>query len=74
MIRSTRNVLRLLRDANPTKASRVTDAAIRVAIRSERIAPPQVLAGRYLWTPEDIRSLVAALGLRCPEDLSEARA
>ena len=61
---TTRDVIRALRRANPE--AHVTDDRVRSAIRRERCSAPQVVAGRYLWSADDMRSLAAALGLRAP--------
>ena len=61
---STRQVLELLREANP--GHDVTENGIRNAVRRGRVKDPAQFAGRLIWRSHDIEELAAALGLTKP--------
>ena len=61
---STREVIRALQDANP--GTRVSEDAIRVAIRRDKIKQLRTFAGRLVWSQADVAALAAAIGLACP--------
>jgi len=63
-MQTTKQVLSALRRANPER--RVTEDLIRSAIRREVVAAPQLVAGRFLWTPDDVARLADALALWRP--------
>lgn len=66
---STREVIRALSEANP--GSRVTEDAVRVAIRRGKINSPSTFAGRLIWSRSDVKALAAALGLAVPKVAAE---
>jgi hypothetical protein len=61
---STQELLAALRQANPERL--VTEDLIRRTIRQGLVAPPDQVAGRYIWKSDDIRLLSEALELREP--------
>jgi hypothetical protein len=61
---STREILNLLRDANPGVA--ITEDRVRHAIRRGEVPTPPSFAGRLLWSYADLALLAAALGLSAP--------
>ena len=61
---STRQVLALLREANPGR--NLTEDGIRNAIRRGRIREPDRFAGRLIWSRHDIEELAAVLRLKTP--------
>jgi len=63
---STRDVLNLLRDANP--GVEITEDRVRHVIRRGEIDAPSSFAGRLVWAKEDVEALAAALRLACPAD------
>lgn len=69
---STRRVLDLLRAANPER--RVSEDQIRSALRRERLAAPASFAGRFIWSPDDVKRLAMALAVRMPEVWADEKA
>ena len=67
-MRSTRELILLLRAANP--AADVTEDHIRSAIRRELVEPPSTFAGRYAWSWDEAKAVAEALGL-LTDDLRE---
>jgi len=59
---STFEMLTYLKKSNPDKI--VTENWIRGAIRRREIPLPAKLAGRFVWTAQEISRLVNCLGLR----------
>ena len=68
---STHEALDLLRGANP--GARITEDQIRHALRRGDLLRPRVVAGRYIWAPQDLERLAAALGLRPPTSARNPR-
>lgn len=63
-MKSTAEILRLLRAANPGR--HVTEDLVRACLRRGDVAPPCLFAGRYAWAPSDVQALAAALRLHFP--------
>jgi len=61
---STKEVLALLRRANPTHE--ITEDLLRRAIRRGQIGQPELFAGRLAWKRYEIEQLATALGLIIP--------
>jgi hypothetical protein len=59
---STREIIKALAEANPNQ--RIDEERIRRAIRRGAISPPSTVAGRFVWTQADLKSLANALGLQ----------
>ena len=62
---STREVLGLLTEANPTE--RVDEERIRRAIRTGTVMAPSTVAGRYVWSKQDLVLLAQATRLQVPD-------
>ena len=62
---STKVVIELLRRAN--RGIRVTEDAVRSAIRRGKVEAPSTFAGRLVWSARDVAALATALGLRVPD-------
>lgn len=65
-MRSTKQTVALLARANPRES--VTEDRIRQALRRGVVAAPALIAGRFVWTKDDVTSLAGALGLRSEVD------
>lgn len=61
---STREVLILLREANPGEL--ITEDRIRRAFRRGDASAPSTFAGRFAWTENDVVALARALSLAMP--------
>ncbi len=61
---TTRGILVALGLANPD--ADVTEDRLRSLIRRGVIPTPQIVAGRYIWRPEEVVEAAEALGLRAP--------
>jgi hypothetical protein len=66
---TTRELLALLRVDAPQAG--VTEDRIRHVIRLGLIPRPRLLAGRMIWSREDIARLMKALGLPAPSSSTE---
>jgi len=70
IMRTTREVIAALRDANPNAA--VTEEGIRHALRRGDVPRPTSFAGRLAWTNDEIHQLAQVLGLRAPKACGRA--
>ena len=66
---STREVLGLLAEANPTET--VDEERLRRAIRVGSVHAPSMVAGRYVWDETEVSEVAAALGLQSPSIATE---
>jgi hypothetical protein len=62
---TTREVLALLRTNNPDRT--VTEDLIRSTIRRDRVHAPSTIAGRFLWSIGEIKTLAEVLNLTSPK-------
>jgi len=65
---STRQVLRALRQVNP--GALVTEDRLRHALRRDRVPAPPKVAGRYVWSADDVERLCDSWRLTIPESIS----
>ena len=61
---STREALDALRRANPQ--GHISEERVRRALRTGRISPPSTVAGRFVWSRQDLVALAEALDVQPP--------
>lgn len=72
MYYSTQQALRAINSANPGRKG-LTEDKIRWGIRSNKIARPDMMAGRFFWTENQVKAAAGALQ-RNPPNTTQLKA